>query len=100
VAFAHHVDGLGAASARRTGMTTPPAMRPSLAVCGSVVTFALLVERAGFLATVMLTVLVASLGSRELGARQAVLLAVAVATAMAIVFIGLLDQPFALGPRL
>jgi hypothetical protein len=75
-------------------------MRPSLAVCGSVVTFALLVERAGFLATVMLTVLVASLGSRELGARQAVLLAVAVATTMAIVFIGLLDQPFALGPRL
>lgn len=75
-------------------------MRPSLAVCGSVVTFALLVERAGFLATVMLTVLVASLGSRELGARQAVLLAVAVATAMAMVFIGLLDQPFALGPRL
>jgi hypothetical protein len=47
----------------------------------------------------MLTVLVASLGSRELGARQAVVLAVAVATAMAIVFIGLLDQPFALGPR-
>lgn len=81
-------------------MTRSPAMRPSLAVCGSVVTFALLVERAGFLATVMLTVLVASLGSRELGARQAVLLAVAVATTMAIVFIGLLDQPFALGPRL
>jgi hypothetical protein len=80
-------------------MTTPPALRPSLAVCGGVMTFALLVERAGFFAAVMLTVLVASLGSRELGARQAVVLAVAVATAMAIVFIGLLDQPFALGPR-
>jgi hypothetical protein len=62
-------------------------------------TFALLVERAGFLAAVMLTVAVASLGSRELSARQAIVLAVAVATAMAMVFIGLLDQPFALGPR-
>jgi hypothetical protein len=100
VAFACSVDGLGAASARRAGMTPPPALRPSLAVCGSVMTFALLVERAGFFAAVMLTVLVASLGSRELGARQAVVLAVAVATAMAIVFIGLLDQPFAIGPRI
>ena len=99
MAFSYSVDGLGAASARRAGMTTTSALRPSLAVCGSVMTFALLVERAGFLATVMLTVLVASLGSRELGARQAVVLAVAVATAMTIVFIGLLDQPFALGPR-
>ena len=80
-------------------MTAPPALRPSLAICGSVMTFALLVERAGFFAAVMLAVLIASLGSRELVPRQAVLLAVAVATAMAIVFIGLLDQPFALGPR-
>lgn len=80
-------------------MTGHSALRPCLAICGSVVTFALLVERAGFLATVMLTALVASLGSRELGARQALVLAAAVATAMAIVFIGLLDQPFVLIPR-
>ena len=99
MAFACDVDGLGTASARVAGMTTPPALRPSLAICGSVMTFALLVERAGFLAAVMLTVAVASLGSRELSARQAIVLAVAVATAMAMVFIGLLDQPFALGPR-
>ena len=99
MAFADSVDGLGAASARRTGMTMPPAVRPSLAICGGVMTFALLVERAGFLAAVTLTVLVASRGSRELSASQAVVLAVAVATAMTIVFIGLLDQPFALGPR-
>jgi hypothetical protein len=99
VAFADSVDGFGAAPARRTGMTPPRALRPSLAICGSVMTFALLVERAGFPAAVMLTVAVASLGSRELGARQAIVLAVAVAAAMAMVFIGLLDQPFALGPR-
>jgi hypothetical protein len=80
-------------------MTTPPALRPSLAIFSSVTVFALLVERAGFLAAVMLTVLVASLGSREFGARQAAVLAVAVATAMTLVFVGLLDQPFALGPR-
>ncbi len=81
-------------------MNTRSALRPCLAVCGSVVTFALLVERAGFLATVMLTVLVASLGSRELSARQALVLAAALATVMAIVFIGFLDQPFTLIPRL
>ena len=99
MAFTDSVDGFGAAPARRAGMTTPPALRPSVAICGSVMTFALLVERAGFLAAVMLTVAVASLASRELSARHAIVLAVAVATAMAMVFIGLLDQPFALGPR-
>lgn len=80
-------------------MTTPPALRPALAIGGSVMTFALLVERAGFIAVVMLTVLVASLGCRDSAGRQTAVLAVAVATAMAVVFVGILDQPFALLPR-
>ena len=72
------------------------ALRPCLAIAGSVLAFALLIERAGFLPTVVATVLVASLGARTLTVRQALLLAIAVAVVMAILFVGLLDQPFTL----
>jgi hypothetical protein len=77
-------------------MTTDPALRPCLAITGSVLAFALLIERAGFLAAVMSAVLVASLASRELSLRQAVMFGVAVAAVMAVLFVGLLDQPFTL----
>jgi hypothetical protein len=77
-------------------MTAGSGLRPCLAIVGSVLAFALLIERAGFLAAVMLTVLLASLGSRELSVRQALILAVAVAAVMAVLFVGLLDQPFKL----
>jgi hypothetical protein len=72
------------------------ALRPSLAIGGSVLSFALLVESAGFVPAVALTVLVASLGSRDLSLRRALVLGVMVAGAMAAVFVGLLDQPFTL----
>ncbi len=55
--------------------------------------FALLIERAGYLAAVMSAVFVAALGSRELSLRQALVLAVVIAAAMAVLFVGLLDQP-------
>ena len=71
-------------------------MRPCLAIAASVVAFALLTERAGYLAAVIVAVLVASLGSRELSRRQALMLAVVAAAAMAILFVGLLDQPLRL----
>lgn len=77
-------------------MTTRSALRPSLAVAASVLAFALLIERAGFLAGVMAAVLVASLATRELSVRQAVMFAMAVAAVMAVLFVGLLDQPFIL----
>jgi hypothetical protein len=80
-------------------MTAKAAFRPGLAVCGSVLAFALLIERLGFPATVMLTVLVAAAGSREMNSRQSLLLAVVVAAAMTAVFVGLLDQPLSLVPR-
>lgn len=67
--------------------------RPCLAIAASVVAFALLIERVGYLAAVMSTVFVASLGSRELNVRQALMLAVVIAAAMAVLFVGLLDQP-------
>jgi hypothetical protein len=68
-------------------------------VCGSVIAFALLIERAGFPAAVLITVLIASTGTQRLRHRTAFLLAVLVAAAMTFVFVGLLDQPFVLVPR-
>ena len=73
-------------------------VRPCLAIAASVIAFAVLIEPAGYLAAVVAAVLLASRGSRELNARQAVLLAVIIAIAMAILFVGLLDQPLRLGP--
>jgi hypothetical protein len=69
------------------------AIRPCIAIAGSVVTFALLIERAGYLAAVLLTVLVASFASRELSLRHTLLLAAGVAAVMAVLFVGLLGQP-------
>ena len=93
------VDGVGTARGWGFSMSATPAVRPALAVCGSVLAFALLIERLGFPATVMVTVLLASAGSREMNGRQSILLAAAVAAAMTAVFVGLLDQPFLLAPR-
>jgi len=74
-------------------MKAGSAVRPCLAIAGSVLAFALLIERVGYLAAVMSTVFVASLGSRELNVRQALVLAVVIAATMAVLFVGLLDQP-------
>ena len=68
-------------------------LRPCLAIAASVFAFALLIERVGYLAAVMSAVFVASLGSRELHVRQALVLAVVIAAAMAVLFVGVLDQP-------
>jgi hypothetical protein len=95
VALANPVDGLGA-TAPPGSVTAGSGLRPCSAIVGSVLAFALLIERAGFLAAVMVTVLLASLGSRELRVRQALILAVAVAAVMAVLFVGVLDQPFKL----
>jgi hypothetical protein len=80
-------------------MSTKPAFRPGVAICGSVIVFALSIDRLGFPATVMLTVLLASAGSRQMNRRQSLLLAVVVAAVMTAVFVGLLDQPLSLVPR-
>ena len=95
MALADSVDRLGKA-ARAGGMTRASARRPCLAIAGSVLAFALLIERAGFLPAVMATVVVASFGAGTLTLRQALLLAATVATTMALLFVGLLDQPFTL----
>jgi hypothetical protein len=63
------------------------------AITGSVLVFALLIERVGYLAAVMSTVLMASFASRERNVPQALLLALLVTAVMAVLFVGLLDQP-------
>jgi hypothetical protein len=77
-------------------MMAVAAVRPCLAIAASVLAFALLIERVGYLAAVTVTVLIASFGSRELTARQSVMLALIVAAVMAVLFVGLLGQPFRL----
>jgi hypothetical protein len=99
VALANPVDGVGAAPGWGLSVSATPAFRPGVAICGSVIAFALLIERLGFPATVMVTVLLASAGSRQMNGRQSLLLAVVVAAAMTAVFVGLLDQPLSLVPR-
>ena len=99
MALANTVDGVGTAPGCGFTMSETPALRPGVAICGSVLAFALLIERLGFPATVTFTVLLASAGSRPMNGRQSILLAVVVAAAMTAVFVGLLDQPFLLAPR-
>jgi hypothetical protein len=77
-------------------MMAGPAVRPCFAIAGSVLAFALLIERVGYLAAVIATVLIAAFGSRELNVRQALMLSLIVTAVMAVLFVGLLDQPLSL----
>ena len=70
-------------------------IRAGLAVIGSVVCFALLIETAGLIPAVIVTVLVASRGSRDTKAREAVLFGICLAVAISVLFVALLHQPLA-----
>ena len=94
MALANVVDSLG--TAPEVTVISDRAIRPCLAIAGGVLAFALLIERVGYLAAVMSTVLITSCASRELNARQALMLAAVVTAVMALLFVGLLDQPFPL----
>lgn len=63
-----------------------------LAVSGSVLIYALLIERVGLLPAVVATVFVAALGSRPFRPRETLILAVSLAAAVALVFVSLLGQ--------
>ena len=73
-----------------------PATRSSAAVIGSVLAFAFLIEAGGLIPAAAVASFVASTGSRAINLRDALVLAVAVAVAMALLFVGLLNQPFAI----
>ena len=74
-------------------MTLPAALRSCLAIAGSVLTFALLIERAGLLPAVITTVVVASLGEAQRQMRRTLILSVCLAAAVWLLFVRLLDQP-------
>jgi branched-subunit amino acid transport protein AzlD len=65
-----------------------------MAIAGSVVTFSLLIDRAGLIPAVMATVVVASLAGGQQRLRRTLILSVCLATAVWLLFVGLLDQPF------
>lgn len=77
-------------------MPSASLLRAWLAVISSVVCFALLIETAGLIPAVTVTVLVASLGSRDTKAGEAVLFGICLAVAISVVFVVLLKQPLAI----
>jgi hypothetical protein len=91
------VDRMGKAGGGMTAGASAP--RACLAVVGSVVCFALLIERTGLIPAVIATVLVASRGSRDTSARDAIVFGVCLAVAMSVLFVVLLRQPLAVLPR-
>ena len=97
MAIADAVDGMGP-TAKRTIVISNAPFRACLAIAASVFSFAALVERAGYVPAVFATVLIASCASRELPLRRALLLAALVAAALAVLFVGLLDQALSLFP--
>ncbi len=76
-------------------MTLPPVVRACVAVAGSVVAFAWLIERAGLLPAVVATVFIASIGAAGAALRRTMTLAVCLAAAVWLLFVIFLDQPFA-----
>jgi hypothetical protein len=88
------MDGVGKAAGRMIAGVSP--LRAWVAVVSSVVCFALLVETAGLIPAVVVSVLVASRGSRDTPVREAVVFAVCLAVAMAVLFVVLLNQPIAI----
>ena len=88
------MDGVGKAAGEMIASASP--LRAWLAVIGSVVCFALLIETAGLIPAVIVTVLVASRGSPDTQAREAVLFGICLAVAMSVLFVVLLNQPLAI----
>jgi hypothetical protein len=71
-------------------------IRPLLAVIGSVLSFALLIESAGLIPAVIISVLIASRGTRHPRVGEALLFGACLALAMSILFVMMLGQPFTL----
>ena len=78
------------------GMIRQLRIHPLVAVIGSVVSFALLIESAGLIPAVIVSVLVASRGARDTRIGEALLFATGLALAMSILFVMVLGQPFPL----
>jgi hypothetical protein len=71
-------------------------MRACVAVSGSVLIFALLIERAGLLPAVIATVFVATLATRDSRPRETLIFSVCLAAVVALIFVVLLGQPIRL----
>lgn len=71
-------------------------LRSCAAIAGSVLAFASLIETGGLIPAAAVATFVASTGSRAVNIRDAVVLSVGVAAAIALLFVGVLNQPFML----
>jgi hypothetical protein len=81
---------------KATPVNASSGTRACLAVSGSVLAFALLIECAGLLPAVVATALVAALGTRTSRLRETFIFAVCLAAVVALLFVGLLGQPITL----
>ena len=88
------MDGVGKTAGEM--IASASLLRAWLAVIGSVVCFALLIETAGLIPAVITTVVVASLGSRDTHARESVLFGICLAVVISVLFVVLLNQPLAI----
>ena len=75
---------------------TRAAVRPVVAVAGSVLAFAALIDAAGYVPAVMGAFVLASYASPQVRLMRALALAAVVAAGLAALFIGVLDQPLPL----
>ncbi len=73
--------------------------RPLVMVLAAIGVFALLITRAGLVATIIATALVGGFASRELGRIELMILAAAIAVFCALVFVVGLGQPIELWPE-
>ena len=73
-----------------------PALRSCAAISGSVLAFASLIETGGLIPATAVATFVASTASPAVNLRDALVLSAAVPGAMALLFVGLLNQPFLL----
>lgn len=74
--------------------------RPFIAVLAAIVVFGLAVERLGLAATAVLVTIIGSHAEKEVRHAEVAVVALALATSAGVLFIGLLDLPIPLWPRL
>jgi hypothetical protein len=75
-----------------TWHVTAGQLRPFLFVTGGVVAFAVIIGPGGLLPAVLATVVISAFGSRDARCGQSVVLGLCVAAAVALLFLGLLNQ--------
>lgn len=98
LAFGVFFVGRGLLSGRERGIEAGQ-LRPILAICASVIAFALLAERGGLVIASIATILIAGLGGREQRLVESVVFAAVLTGCAVLLFVNLLSLPVPVWPR-